>query len=93
MDITQLQLWIEQNQILALFVIIILSVIGFFVAQFIIARSLVCLAKRTDTQYDDIIVRHLRPFRVAWIAPVIVVYVFADLFPAYQTTIEYVALF
>jgi miniconductance mechanosensitive channel len=93
MDINQLQLWIEQNQFLALFVIIILSVFGFFVARFLVARSLVYLAKRTNTQYDDIVVRHLRPFRVAWIAPVIVVYVLADLFPAYQTIIEDIALF
>jgi len=93
MDSTQLQLWIEQNQILALLGIIILSVIGFFIARFIIARSLVYLAKRTDTQYDDIIVKHLRPFRVAWLAPVVVIYIFADLFPTYQTTIELFTLF
>jgi miniconductance mechanosensitive channel len=93
MDITQLQLWIEQNPLLALFAIVILSVVGFFIARFIIAQSLIYLANRTDTKYDDIIVRHLRPFRVAWLAPVIVIYIFAYLFPTYQSLIEQVALF
>ncbi len=93
MDTTQLQLWIEQNQFFALIGIIILSVIGFFIARFIIARSLVYLANRTETKYDDIIVRHLRPFRVAWLAPVIVIYIFADLFPAYRNIIEQAMLF
>ena len=93
MDTTQLQLWIDQNQFLALLGIILLSFIGFFIARFIIARGLVYIAKRTETNYDDIIVRHLRPFRVAWLAPVVVIYIFADLFPANQTSIEQAMLF
>lgn len=93
MDITQLLIWIEQNLLWALFAIILLSILGFFVARFIIARSLVYLAERTETNYDDIIVRHLRPFRVAWLAPVIVIYIFSDLFPAYQNLIEQAMLF
>jgi len=93
MDSTQLQLWIEQNQILALMGLIVLSVIGFFIARFLIARSLVYLADRSETKIDDIIVRHLRPFRVAWLAPVVLIYIFADLFPAYQSGIEMVSLF
>ena len=93
MDTTQLQLWIEQNQLLALLGIVLLSFIGFFIARFIIARGLVYLAERTETSYDDIIVRHLRPFRVAWLAPVVVIYIFADLFPTYQSIIEQAMLF
>lgn len=93
MDTTQLHLWIEQNQQISLVGIIILSIIGFFIARFIIARGLMYWANRTETKYDDIIVRHLRPFRVAWLAPVIVIYIFADLFPAYQSIIEQAMLF
>jgi len=93
MDITQLQLWIEQNQILALIGIILLSIVGFFIARFIVARSLIYIANRTETKYDDIIVRHLRPFRVAWLAPIVLIYIFADLFPAYQSTVETLSIF
>lgn len=93
MDSLQLQLWIEENQRLALMGLLLLSITGFFIARFFIARSLIYLTKRTDTQYDDIIVRHLRPFRVAWLAPVILIYIFADLFPAYQSTIEMLCIF
>jgi len=92
-DIEQLQIWIEQNQILALIIVFILSVVGFFIARFLIARALVWLAKRTQTQYDDIAVRHLRPFRVAWLVPVIIVYFFAPWFPDYQVVVEQVTLF
>jgi miniconductance mechanosensitive channel len=93
MDITQLQLWIEQHQFLALIGIIFLSIVGFFIARFMVARSLVYIANRTETKYDDIIVRHLRPFRVAWLAPVVLIYIFADLFTAYQSLIETLSLF
>jgi miniconductance mechanosensitive channel len=93
MNITQLQFWIEQNQLLALISLFFLSVIVFFVARFVIARSLVYLAKHTDTQNDDIIVQHLRPYRVAWLAPAAVIYIFADLFPDYQNMIEQAMLF
>ena len=92
-DTAQLQTWIEQNQILALVIVFILSVVGFFIARFLIARALVWLAKRTHTQYDDIAVRHLRPFRVAWLVPVIVVYFSASWFPDYQVVIEQITLF
>lgn len=93
MDTTQLQLWIEQNQFAALISIAVLSILGFFIARFIIARGLVYLTEKTETKYDDIVVRHLRPFRIAWLAPLIVVYIFADLFPAYQVGIERIAIF
>jgi len=92
MDITQLQLWIDQNPFMALIAVILLSFVAFFIARFLIARSLIYIANRTETKYDDIIVRHLRPFRVAWLAPVVLIYIFADLIPAYQSVIEPLSL-
>ncbi|NIM93154.1 MAG: mechanosensitive ion channel [Anaerolineales bacterium] len=93
MDIADLQLWIEQNPLLAFLGILGISILIFLIARGIIARGLVYLAKRSDTQYDDIIVRELHPFRVAWLAPLIVLYSFAYLIPEFQLTIEKVALF
>ena len=93
MDINQLQLWITQNQILALGLTLLLSIAGFFIARFLIARGLVYLAGRTETKYDDIALKHLRPYRVAWLVPAIVVYILADWFPDYERVVEQVSLF
>lgn len=93
MDITQFQLWIEQNQFLALILILLMSFVSFFIARFLIARGLIYIANRTSNRYDDIVVYYLRPFRIAWLVPVIVIYIFADWFPDYQWAIEQVGLF
>jgi miniconductance mechanosensitive channel len=61
--------------------LVILSVVVFLVARYFIAQGLVYLSVRTKNQYDDIIVEKLRPFRFAWIAPLLVVYYLADLLP------------
>jgi miniconductance mechanosensitive channel len=93
MSITELQLWIEQNPLLAFGGVIVLSLVGFFIARSIIARGLIYLAGRTETKYDDIIVNNLRPFRVAWLAPLLVLYFFAYLLPDFQPIIEKATLF
>lgn len=93
MSITELQLWIEQNPLLAFGGVILLSLVGFFIARSVIARGLIYLAERTETKYDDIIVNNLRPFRVAWLAPLLVLYFFAYLLPDFQPIIEKATLF
>ncbi len=93
MDSAQLQQWIDQNPTLALIGILLLSLIGFLLARAVIARGLMGIAKRTKTIYDDIIVHHLRPFRVAWLAPLAVIYAFAPTLPFSQEIVETVTLF
>ena len=56
--------------------IFVLSLLLFFVARFLIARGLIYLAQRTESRYDDIVVEKLRPYRFAWIAPLVLVYNF-----------------
>jgi miniconductance mechanosensitive channel len=90
---TDIQAWIEQNPLLAFGALILLSVVTFLIARGIIARGLFYFAKRTETKYDDIIVKNLHPFRAAWLAPLIMIYAFAYLTPEYQVIIEKVALF
>ena len=65
----------------------------FIVARFFIARALVYLAGRTESRYDDIVVEKLRPYRFAWIAPLILVYNFATLFSEATEVIRQLALF
>lgn len=93
MTIEIIQLWIEENPILAFGGVIVLSIIVFFIARLIIGRGLYSLASRTETKYDDIIVKKLHPFRVAWAAPLIVLYSFAYLLPDLEKFIQNTTLF
>lgn len=93
MDLQALQLWVEQNTAYALIIVLALSVIGFLIARELLARGLTAISSRTKTQVDDILVRHLRPFRVAWLAPLTILYVFAYLVPAYRSVVETTSLF
>lgn len=61
--------------------LVILSVVVFLIARHFIARGLVYLSMRTDNKYDDVIVEKLRPFRFAWVAPLLVIYYLAGLLP------------
>ena len=78
---------------MALIVVILLSVIAFLVARYGIAHWLVRLSARSTTKLDDIIIHNLHPYRVAWLAPLAVIYITAFLFPAYEKFISKTALF
>ena len=80
MTYTELQLWIEQNPLLAVGAIILLSLILLLVTRLIIGRGFTYLTRRTATQYDDIILKNLHPYRISWVAPLILIYAIAHLF-------------
>lgn len=92
MDSAQLQVWILDNPVLALLAAAGLSAAVFLVARGLLARGLAAIARRTRNEIDDVLVRHLRPFRIAWLAPLAVLYVLADFVPPYQLIIETVSL-
>jgi miniconductance mechanosensitive channel len=93
MNLDQIQSWILVNPFLSLVGVIILSVDGFFVARFLVGQGLNFLSKRTETEVDDIIVKHLHPYRIAWLVPLGLLYFFAYLLPDYQNILQNVALF
>ena len=62
-------------------ILVILSVVVFLIARNFIARGLVYLSARTQNKYDDVLVDKLRPFRFAWVAPLLVIYYLAALLP------------
>jgi len=93
MDFTNPQTWIESNPYAAVGVAFLLLLLAFIVARAVLARGLTYFAERTKTQVDDILVKHLRPGRTAWLAPLILIYIFAYLIPAYQNVIEKGSLF
>ncbi|MCP4606515.1 MAG: mechanosensitive ion channel [Proteobacteria bacterium] len=95
--IENIQVWVDLNPTLAPWALsgaaIILSLIAFLIARYFVARGLVYLAERTESKYDDIVVEKLRPFRFAWIAPLLLVYYFADLLPETAILVRQVVLF
>jgi miniconductance mechanosensitive channel len=74
-------------------VVVLISVAIFVVARCFLARGLTYVARRTKNQYDDIVVQHLHPFRFAWIAPLLVLYYFADLLSASVEVVRQILLF
>lgn len=89
---TTLHDWAIQNQMLAALGLLILSLAAFLFARNIIAKGMYYLAARTSSKYDDIIVKHLHPFRLAGLAPLLVIYAFASLFPDYTVIIQRISL-
>jgi len=92
-DFTNLLAWIEANPYAVGGAALLLSLLTFIVARAVLVRGLTYFARRTKTEVDDILVEKLHPFRIAWLAPLILLYVFAYLIPTYQAVIEKGALF
>jgi miniconductance mechanosensitive channel len=88
--------WIDElpaNPPAALAVVVFLSLAAFALARYGLARWLMRLSARSATQADDVLVDHVRPYRVAWLAPLLVIYATARFFPEQQQIIAKVALF
>lgn len=73
--------------------VLVIGLAFFLLFRYVIARAITSMAARTKSKADDSLVRYLKPTRMAWLAPLIVVYIGAFLFPDYQETISKVALF
>ncbi|MFN2144633.1 MAG: mechanosensitive ion channel family protein [Anaerolineales bacterium] len=86
-------LFIEQYPYWALVILVAASFIVYLIGRLIVGKALVYLTERTENKWDDVIVAHLHPFRVAWIAPLLLIYGFAYLAPQYQGIVEKIALF
>jgi miniconductance mechanosensitive channel len=93
MSVTTLQQWIATNPSLALLGALAVFIVIYLAARLIFGRGLTYLASLTKNKYDDIIVKNLRPYRAAWLAPFILLYVLAFLSPERQSVIEKFALF
>ena len=87
MNTFDLSKWIEANPQLALPALILVCFLAFLFTHQIVARGIIYLSKKSENKVDDILVAHLRPFRLSWIAPLIILFVSAPYFPQYQTFI------
>jgi miniconductance mechanosensitive channel len=88
-----LQSWILANPLYALAITLVLSLAAFLIARLVIARGLVAIARRTKTQVDDIVLKALRPYRIAWLVPLLILYALADMTGEYQPWVEKGLLF
>jgi miniconductance mechanosensitive channel len=97
MNYQDIQQWVQLNPVFAPWVVgtvmVLAGIALYLVVRFVIARSLFYLANRTANKYDDIIVAKLRPYRFAWIAPLLVIYYFAGLLPNSADLIRDIILF
>lgn len=73
--------------------VVALALFAYLVARHLVARGLIYLAGRTENRYDDVLVARVRPTRLAWIAPLLVVYYAASLLPAAEDLLRKVTLF
>ncbi len=92
MTTAEIQTFIELNPLLSLIITLVLSILVYLFGRFVVGRTMIYIAGRTKNQYDDVIVENLRPFRIAWLAPLGIIYAFAHLVPEYQGSIEKIAL-
>ena len=80
--------WLNQNpdpaSALNIIGVLLLSIIAYIVAYRVVGRSMVGLAGRTDTTFDDIIIKRVKPRRLSLYAPVIVILIFAGVIPDKQ---------
>lgn len=93
MNADSILVWAQSNPTMASGSLVLLSVIAFIFARYLLARGLVYIAARTASKFDDIVVRNLQPNRLAWLAPLIVIYTCSFLFPGVQAVLEKVSLF
>lgn len=85
--------WMERDPLVTTFLSVGLLIVLFLFSRNIIGRAIIAFTRRTKTKVDDILVKHIKPLRIAWFAPLIALYLSAPLFPDWQHVLETVSLF
>ena len=62
---------------LALAGAVVLSYFLYLITRFIFSRVTQAFTTRTENIYDDMIFEHMRPYRIAWLVPLLFLYVFS----------------
>jgi miniconductance mechanosensitive channel len=93
MSIENLTLWLQNIPEMALALPLAIALGAFLIARLVVARGLIYITGRTRNQWDDILVASLRPYRLAWLAPLVVILYFAYLWPDLESSLRTVALF
>ena len=86
------QSWINNNPIIVVPLMLLIAFLLYRITRFLLARSAFFIALRTETVYDDLIVDHLQPFRVAWLLPLLLIYYFSVNFSPEYSFVETISL-
>lgn len=92
MQISQLAEQLQSNPIYAFLLVSLLTAMALVFTRLVLAKWLIGLANRSANQYDDVLVRTLKPKRIAWLAPLAVIYATSSLFPEQQIIISKASL-
>jgi miniconductance mechanosensitive channel len=82
MNIENILIWVESNPTISFLLLIPISILIFLVSRGFIGRSLTYFSEKTETKIDDILVEKLRPYRIAYIPPILLFQFFAYLIPS-----------
>lgn len=93
MIITQIQDWLDQSPTNPAVLIFITALLAYVLARFGIARALTYFASCTATKLDDTLLRHLHPYRLSWIAPLLAAFLLAPILPIYGDLLRRASLF
>ncbi len=92
MTTDKILLWLNNNLILTVLFLAVLSYLLYRGIQFLIARSVYYVTIRSKNVYDDLIVDRLQPFRVAWLLPLWLIYKYSESLFGANSSIELLAL-
>jgi len=93
MTIETLTAWLQASAQNLMIAMSVAALLAFLIARYFVARGLIYITTRTRNQWDDIIVKHLRPYRLSLLAPIFVTYYFARLWPENANSIRTITLF
>lgn len=93
MSTETLTAWLQSIPEMSLALPLTFALTAFLIARLVVARGLIYITDRTRNQWDDILVASLRPYRLAWLAPLFVIYYFAYLWPDLERGLHIAALF
>src|SRR3990170_1905479 len=85
--------WLQSDPLNPALAVAAGALLAYLVARFFVARGLIYLTTRTKNQWDDILVKHLRPYRLAALAPLLIVYYFSYLWPDNEVILSKGSLF
>lgn len=85
--------WLQASPLNQNIAVAVGALLALLIARFVVARGLIHVTSLTKNQWDDIFIKHLRPYRLAWIAPLLVLYQFAYLWPDSEGSIRTISLF
>lgn len=93
MDLILINEWILNNPTFSFLLLIPIGIVLFFISRIIIGKTLVYLSDRTETKVDDILVEKLRPYRIAYIPPILLLFTNTYLVPNYANSVQLISKF